>query len=174
VPSVRDGTRFHESRRLSRTWVAVLAVLSLPGVVVGAGVILSTGPLDGTAAVLLALVVGPAVLLTVGPAAMRLTVAVDDEGLWLRLWPLHRSSRHVAPAEITAVSVTDGRPSSQFGGVGIRFGGGEDGWFSGPVAYLVGGEESGVRVERADGRTVVVGTERPTELRTALDRVRGR
>jgi hypothetical protein len=159
-----DAERFRESRRVAATWPLLVALLTAPVVVLSW---VFSGPAGG-------LFVGvPLAAVVAFVAAVRLTTVVDDDGLHVRLWPVHRSARRVRAGTITAVERLNGSPAARFGGIGVRFRPtAADGLSLGAVAYLVGGDESGVRIERADGRPVVVGTERPDDLTTALSAVR--
>lgn len=125
------------------------------------------GLLGGIA--LLMLVLGPVSwvgLLVVGTVAglvysLRLQTEVRTDGIYLQMWPLHRSFRRIPWSDIERYESTRYRPLREFGGWGIR-------WTPGKLAYNVSGTQ-GVRIGRTDGRTVLVGSQRPEELVGAID-----
>jgi hypothetical protein len=118
---------------------------------------------------LLMFVLGPVLwggLLVVGAVAgfvysLRLQTEVRADGIYLKLWPLHRSFRRISWSEIERYESIRYRPLRDFGGWGIR-------WAPGKIAYNVSGNR-GVWFERTDGRGVLVGSQRPEELVSAID-----
>jgi hypothetical protein len=93
--------------------------------------------------------------------ALRLRTEVRDDGIYYRMWPLHPSVRRIEWDEIEQYGAETYRPVREFGGWGIR-------WVPGKVAYSVSGTR-GVRIERADGRTVLLGSQRPEALVDAAE-----
>jgi hypothetical protein len=118
---------------------------------------------------LLMFVLGPVLwggLLVIGVVAgfmysLRLQTEVRADGIYLKLWPLHRSFRRILWSEIERYESIRYRPLRDFGGWGIR-------WAPGKIAYNVSGNR-GVWFERTDGRSVLVGSQRPEELVSAID-----
>ncbi|UPW00513.1 hypothetical protein M0R88_00055 [Halorussus gelatinilyticus] len=103
-------------------------------------------------------------LAALGAAALFLRVArldteVRDDGLYVKFAPLHRSAKRVAFADLADVQETGYSPM-RYGGWGLR-------WTPSGTAYTVRGT-GGVRFERAGGRSLVVGSERPDELVAAV------
>ena len=105
------------------------------------------------------------VLLPALLVAARLVTEVAPRGLRLRFPPF--VTREVPFAEIRRVQPPTYRPLREYGGWGIRWGRG------GKRAYNVSGRE-GVEVELTDGRTVIVGSQRPDELAEAIRAYLGR
>ncbi|WP_440992080.1 DUF6141 family protein [Haloarchaeobius baliensis] len=126
-------------------------------------------PLSGIA--LLMLVLGPVSwigLIIVGVIALflyslRLETEVRADGLYLRLWPLHRSFRRISWTEINRYESRQYDPLREFGGWGIR-------WVPGKIAYNVSGNQ-GVWIERANAQSVLVGTQHVGEFVKAIDEV---
>lgn len=118
---------------------------------------------------LLVLVVGPVSwvgLAIVGVVAgllysLRLQTEVRDDGIYLKMWPLHWSFRQISWSEIERYEAEQYGPLGEFGGWGIR-------WAPGKMAYNVRGNQ-GVRIERMNGRTVVVGSQSVEEFVGAID-----
>jgi hypothetical protein len=77
------------------------------------------------------------------------------------MWPLHRSFRRISWAEIESYESTEYSPIGEFGGWGIR-------WAPGKIAYNVSGNR-GVWIERTDGRTILIGSQRPEEFVRAIE-----
>ncbi|MEF8853793.1 MAG: hypothetical protein V5A28_15470 [Haloarculaceae archaeon] len=96
---------------------------------------------------------------------LRLVTTVDRDGLAVRLGPLQRSPRRLPADEIRTVRVTAYDASTYAGwhwGVRRTPGGNT-------VYRLRGGR--GVEVVRTDGRRWFVGSRRPAELASAVERV---
>ena len=99
-------------------------------------------------------------LATLGAPALLLRIAtlqteVRDDGLYLRFAPFHRSPKRIPFSDLTDLQETGYSPL-RYGGWGIRLS-------PRGIAYTVSGK-SGVRVERADGKSVFVGSDHPDEL----------
>lgn len=143
-----DGQpRFREVQRFRQPWLWVL----LGGVSL---LMIAFGPISWGGLV----VVGAVALLLY---SLRLETEVRADGIYLKMWPLHRSVRRVPWSEIERYESTQYSPLQEFGGWGIR-------WTPGKVAYNVSGDR-GVRIERTTGRVVLVGSQRPEELVRAID-----
>lgn len=75
--------------------------------------------------------------------------------------PLRRGRRTIRAADITAAEAVRYDPVREFGGYGWRIG------RHGSRAYNVAGNR-GVRLQLADGRSVLIGSQRPDELAAAI------
>lgn len=95
----------------------------------------------------------------------RLVTEVSALGLRLRFAPF--VDREIPFAEMRRVEARTYRPLREYGGWGIRWAG------RGRMAYNVSGNR-GVEVELTDGRTVMVGSQRPDELAEAIRAHMGR
>ncbi|GAB7094558.1 hypothetical protein JCM30237_17110 [Halolamina litorea] len=93
--------------------------------------------------------------------SLRLRTEVRSDGVYYRLWPLHRSFRRIGWAEIETYEAETYRPIREFGGWGIR-------WAPGKIAYSVSGNR-GVRIERAGEPTVLLGSQRPEAFAAAIE-----
>lgn len=108
---------------------------------------------------------GPLGVLVVGAVwgfmwSLRLVTEIRDDGLYIRFAPLHRSFRRVPWTAIESVEATSYRPLREYGGWGIR-------WRPGVIAYNVSGSR-GVFLTRPDDRDLLIGSQRPDELATAI------
>lgn len=93
--------------------------------------------------------------------SLRLETEVRADGIYLKMWPIHQSFRHIAWSDIERHESKTYRPLRDFGGLGIR-------WVPGKIAYNVRGTQ-GVWLERTNGRSVLVGSQRAEEFVTAID-----
>ena len=92
----------------------------------------------------------------------RLETVVRKEGIALRFVPFHASDRSYPVEKIMAAEVVTYAPIQEYGGWGIRRGFGGRG-----RAYNVRGDK-GLRLTLEDGRRILIGTQRPDELSTAI------
>jgi len=94
-------------------------------------------------------------------ARMRLTTQVRSDGLYIHFFPLHLRGPKKIPLEeaVKAAAVTY-RPIRDYGGWGIRMA-------RGSRAYNVSGDR-GVRIDFADGRHLLIGSQRPEALAEAV------
>lgn len=154
---------FVEVQRFRQWWLlAVLAAVSgstwvffIVQVVLGQPI--GSRPAPDWLMVALVLVIGlglPTLFLV-----MRMETRVDGESLVVRFVPLAR--RTFALAEVARASAETYHPLLDYGGWGIRYG--WRGW-----CYNVSGNR-GVRLTLKDGREVMLGSQRPEELVTAIE-----
>jgi hypothetical protein len=168
-----DPVAYSERQYFRQDWLwALLLVSSVPAAIVVVAVLHDSGGLTTDAAfwivAVLSLVFGPIVAFYYA----RLEVSVDEDGLALRLWPLQLRQRLVPCTDIEAVRTVDISPMGDFGGVGVRYDLSVYRWgvrIGEPVGYVVSGDR-GVRIDRTNGRDLVVTTEDPRALAAALDR----
>lgn len=146
---METDTAFREVQRFRQRWlwtllggVAFLMLVSGP---------LSWGGLVGIGAVAAFLYI------------LRLQTEVRTDGIYLKLWPIHRSFRRIPWSEIERCESRRYRPLREFGGWGIR-------WAPGKLAYNVSGDR-GVWIERTNGRTILIGSQRPEDFVAAIDEV---
>jgi hypothetical protein len=153
-----NGPAFEEVQRFRGRWTLIgTAVLSVACVV--SVVVFRTGSV-GTVAFLATAIVLP---LSVGVASLR--TVVDDEGVELRLVPVHLRPRVVRFEDVVGVERVSVKAFRDYGGVGVRLG--RDSW-----AYIVTSGEA-VRLERVDRPDVVVGSAKREDLHRAIQRGRG-
>jgi hypothetical protein len=135
---------FHEVQRFRQWWLwTLLGVVTL--VSVGTG-----GPLG-------VVIAGTIVVFM---WALRLVTEVRDDGFYVRFVPFHTSFRRVPWTAIESVESVTYRPLREYGGWGIRL-------RPGALAYNVSGSR-GVFLTRPDDRDLLVGSQRPDELATAI------
>ncbi|MDX1477068.1 MAG: hypothetical protein R3301_05150 [Saprospiraceae bacterium] len=94
---------------------------------------------------------------------MRLETRVDRAGVHYRMWPFHRSFRHLSWEEIQQAEVRAYRPLREYGGYGIRIG------LQGK-AYNVKGK-MGLQLVLRNGKRILIGTQEADLLAEVLHRV---
>lgn len=138
--------RFREVQRFRQPWIwGLLGGIALLMLVLGP--ILWGG---------LAIVVGVAGLIY----SLRLHTEVRIDGIYFKMWPIHRSFRHISWSEIEHYESKQYSPLREFGGWGIR-------WVPGKIAYNVSGSQ-GIWIERKNGRSILIGSQRTEEFVKAV------
>ncbi|MBU0513799.1 MAG: hypothetical protein KJ621_03400, partial [Proteobacteria bacterium] len=94
-----------------------------------------------------------------------LRVTVDRTHLRIRFFPL--AKREIPVDMIARHEPRTYAPIREYGGWGVRWGFGRRG-----MAYNVSGSR-GVQIELADGKRILIGSQRPEDLDRALGRARG-
>lgn len=94
---------------------------------------------------------------------LRLETEVRVDGIYLRMWPLHRSFRRISWSEVDRYEPRQYNPLREFGGWGIR-------WVPGRIAYNVRGNR-GIWIERTNDRSILIGSQHVEEFVAAIDEV---
>jgi hypothetical protein len=94
--------------------------------------------------------------------ALRLETEVRTDGIYLKMWPIHRSFRQVSWPEIERYEAREYSPLREFGGWGIR-------WMPGKIAYNVRGDQ-GVWIERKDDRAILIGSQKADTFVDAIEK----
>jgi len=98
--------------------------------------------------------------------AARLVTEVRDDGVHIRFYPFHRGFHGFLWEEIESFEARTYRPIMEYGGWGIR-------WGASGRAYNVSGNRGlQLAVKGGRSRRVLVGTQRPEELATAVESAR--
>ncbi|WP_209976043.1 DUF6141 family protein [Paenibacillus eucommiae] len=92
---------------------------------------------------------------------MKLIIEVRDDGLYIRFMPFHTRYRQFLYKEITHYEPIIYSGFERFGGWGIRVN------FKGETAYTMNGNQ-GLELKLRN-KTVVIGTQKPEELKKAMD-----
>jgi len=135
---------FRETQRMRQPWIWVLlGLFSVPVLVFGS-------------------VVGLLVILAVAGLfyAIQLITEVRDDGIYVRVAPIHRSFRRLPFDQIERVERTEFGLLT-YGGIGIR-------WTPNTVAYMTT-RGSGIKIERANAKSVVIGSQEPSALMKTID-----
>jgi len=97
--------------------------------------------------------------------SMRLSVQVDTEAVRIRFFPIWKKT--IPLVEIVRWEARTYRPILEFGGWGIRWSPFGKGW-----AYNVSGNQ-GVQLELANGKRILIGSQRAEELARAIGEGKG-
>ena len=92
----------------------------------------------------------------------RLETEVRSDGLYIRYVPFHRHFRRFRTEDLGEHHACTYRPLLEYGGWGIRHS-----WVRRAWAYSVSGNQ-GVQIALRNGRRVLVGSARPSDLEAAL------
>lgn len=92
-----------------------------------------------------------------------LDTRISQDGVDYRMRPFHKTYRHIEWNDVAHAEVRKYSPIREFGGWGIRIG------LKGK-AYNVKGN-MGLQLELKDGRRILIGTQKPEELREVLKSV---
>jgi len=103
---------------------------------------------------------GVTVLVVLLAVTVELTTEVCVDGLYLRFFPFHLSFRRIDLVQVTRCQAVTYWPILQYGGWGIR-------WTWKGKAYNISGHR-GVRLDYANGRHLLIGSQRPEELADAI------
>lgn len=154
-----ETTLFREEQRFRQPWLWSLIALATAGAATVAIALLRAGTSSGLVVLAVALLL-PALL-----ALLTLSTEVRPDGLHVRFWPLVRH-RHLRPDEIVEATARTYRPIAEYGGWGLRFG-------RLGTAYNASGNR-GVQLSLADGRRLLIGSQRADELAAAIEEARRR
>lgn len=97
---------------------------------------------------------------------LRLIMEVTEEGLFFRFPPLIRQTKVIRKEDILEYSIRKYSPIKEYGGWGIRWGGGRKG-----TAYNVKGNV-GLQLTLGNGKNILFGTQRPEALIAAIDKMK--
>ncbi|MDQ3982918.1 MAG: DUF3093 family protein [Actinomycetota bacterium] len=131
-------------------------------VVVGAVVVWATLVADMPIAAMLRAVSVPAIIAVVAFSTFQMKTRVSPEGLRVVIVPFPRKT--VPASEIAGCEVVTYRPLLEYGGWGWRWSSSR-GW-----AYTMRGNR-GVMVHRTNGKSFLVGSQRPEDLAEALRQI---
>lgn len=95
--------------------------------------------------------------------SLYLQTEVRADGIYFKMWPLHRSFRRISWSEIERYESRRYRPLREFGGWGIR-------WAPGKLAYNVSGNR-GIWIEQTNGRAILIGSQDSENFVEAIDEV---
>lgn len=104
-------------------------------------------------------------LVTLLIAITRLDTMIKNDGFYVRFFPFHLKYRKHPWNTISQIFVRKYDPLSEYGGWGYRLG-----WFGKGKAFNISGNQ-GIQLVFTDGSKLLIGTNRPNEVRESLDRI---
>jgi hypothetical protein len=94
---------------------------------------------------------------------LRLETRIRPDGIYFQFKPLQFKEKHIPPEAINSYEVREYKPIAEYGGWGIRAGGKKSG-----KAYNVSGN-LGLQLYLKDGKKLLIGTQKPAEIRKAME-----
>lgn len=169
-----DAATFQEEQRIRQWWLWAILFVSCGAGLAASVTALATvlgrgGGFDRLArADKIGLAgIAVAVVLEVGVPALlwaaRLVTEVRGAGLYLRYFPFHLRVHRISLDEVRSVKAVKYHPIGEYGGWGIRYA-----WKG--KAYNATGD-LGVRIDYANGRHLLIGSQRPDELAAAISAI---
>lgn len=146
---------YKETQRFLKPWMNVLvAVVAVAGVAFLISQVTQGMWKD---------VIGSVVLLGVLALfrSLKLVSIVKPDGLFVRFFPFHWSRKRIPLEDVIEVVSKTYSPIREYGGWGIRCG------KDGGRAYNVSGNQ-GVLLKYRDGKSLLIGTQKPQELEAAI------
>jgi len=144
---MEHNIRFQEVQRFRQPWLwTLLGATAL--------LMLVLGPISWGGFAVIAVIAGLIY-------SLRLQTEVRDDGIYFKMWPVHRSFRRIPWSEIERYESKQYGPLRELGGWGIR-------WAPGKIAYNVSGDR-GVWIERTNRRAVLLGSQHAEEFVRAID-----
>ncbi len=98
--------------------------------------------------------------------SIRLITEVRLDGIYIRFFPFHFSSKKIAFQDLQSFEVRTYNALREYGGWGIRYG-------PQGKAYNVGGNR-GVQLVLTDGKRILIGSQKPEEFLAAIQAEHGR
>lgn len=144
---MEEDRRFREVQRFRQPWLWGL----LGGIAL---LMLVLGPILWGGLVIVVCVAG--LIYT-----LRLHTEVRPDGIYFKMWPIHRSFRRISWSEIERYESKQYAPFREFGGWGIRS-------EPGKIAYNVSGSQ-GIWLERKNGRSILIGSQHAEEFARAIE-----
>jgi len=162
---MNDEILFSEQQRFTQWWLWAI-LISVNGMMIYYGYEqiflqkqVGTEPAGSTG-----LLIGIGVTLTVTVLIffLRLDTRITKEGIDVRLYPLHATTRHYSWDNIDKALVRKYSPIKEYGGWGIRQGG-----FGAGKAYNISGNQ-GIQLVFSNGGKLLIGTAHPQEVARIL------
>lgn len=155
---MKEEALFYECQKFNQWWIWLLMVLVLLFLV-------AVFILFPSESMLLLLLLGVGLVFLF--RKVKLETAVKEDGIYVRFFPLHIMFQFHPWETIDKVHVRTYSAISEFGGWGIR-----EGFIAGK-AYNVDGD-TGLQIEFNSKEKLLIGTQKPDELRTVLARLNQR
>lgn len=162
--SSEDTVLFREVQRFDQWWLWLLVFISTSMMWYGAiqqlvfGRPFGENPASDTEMSLLLVIFG--VILPLFMYSLKLITEVRQDGLYIRFYPFHFSYRRYPYESIASYKIRVYSPLKEYGGWGIRYG-------SKGRAYNVSGDR-GVQLEFNDGKNLLIGSQKPEEMKRCM------
>jgi hypothetical protein len=161
APQKSEMTPFTEKQRFTQWWLWALLIAALV-IPLSATLIQSRAADSGITGTDIAIGSLFPSLILLFFLIMHLRTRIDESGIRYRFVPIHGKEQHIKWDEIEKVYTRTYSPLKEYGGWGIRTGFGKTG-----KAYNISGNK-GIQVELKDGKRVLLGTCKPSEVDNVL------
>ena len=150
---------FREEQRFTQPWLWACVALAAVAALVAVAVVLFDSDDNGTGwpMAIVLMLVGVGIPLLFVLARLRVNVLADRVEIRYRPFV----TRTILLEDVMAAESVTYHPLREYGGWGIK------GWSRRKIAYNVRGDR-GALITLADGRTVLIGSQRPDELAAAI------
>ncbi len=160
---------FHEEQRFGQWWVWLIVLVGVaPAWYIWWRYLLARRAVatePGEDIIIWLVWLGVGVLLPVVFASMRLVTQVRHDGVYVRFVPFHWRWVQIPADRIKGVQARTYNALLEYGGWGIRYG-------AHGKAYTISGNQ-GVELQFADGRTLLIGSQRAEELEKSIREILG-
>ena len=99
---------------------------------------------------------------------IKFTTRIDNEGIYYQFYPFHLREKKISWDEIDTIYVRKYKPIIEYGGWGIRIKP-----FKKDIAYNIWGNW-GLQIEKSDGKRILLGTQRPEDIKRAILEIEGK
>jgi hypothetical protein len=112
----------------------------------------------------LLIAIGIIIMVTTLFLTFRLDTKINNDGIFVRFFPIHIKFKHYSWYSLTKVFVRQYSPIFEYGGWGLR------GLFGNNSAYNISGDK-GLQLEFTDGKKILIGTNKASELKEVLVKI---
>lgn len=163
---MNDKTLFYEKQRFTQWWIWAI-LIGINGLVLY-GIIqqlilnkpFGTNPADDMGLLMIAAL---CILSLAVFYSFKLETYIKSDGVHVRFYPFHLKFKHHKWTDIKKAYVRKYSPLKEFGGWGVRFGN------KGNALNMSGNQ--GLQLEFADRKNLLIGTQRPDEIKDVLHKV---
>ena len=159
---------FNEKQRFTQWWLVL--ILAFVNILIVSILIVelnskSIGPAKPISAPVVVFVTLLSIAISASIFLIQLETTIKTDGIYVRFFPFQNSYRHIKWNELSKSYVRTYNPITEYGGWGYRLG-----LFGKGKAYNVAGNK-GLQLEFKDGKKLLIGTQKPGDVETALQLV---
>lgn len=159
---------FSETQKLAHGWMIVLCIILVNGIallslfkhLIYNQPLFGTNPINNTETIIIAVLLFTVLLRTV-----KLETLITEDGISFRFFPVHLNFKKYSWNDLTKSYIREYAPLREYGGWGLR-------WsiLGKGIAYNISGNK-GLQLELITGKKVLIGTQKPEELKKMLEKI---